>query len=713
MSTPMKLCLSLLTVGMPTAIAAHLRSSHSTGAEGSSLEALGVPGTTSPETLPWIREAIRGYGTIDENATDRYGAEAAVNAMERACGWDAGTAQLKHKNCISQTGLKFQPEADMQQALKEMDIVVPTIRDLDFLNQWKPFLENAHFILIQDGDPAKKLKIPAWVDYELYNRHDIDRILGNRAWVISSRDASIRNFGFLVSRKKFILTMDDDTFPATGPDGKLVNSFLEHYRNLQRNSNPSFFNTLYDPYQEGSDFVRGYPYSRRLGVQTVVSHGIWLNVPDYDAPTELSKPAERNRNYAHAAITVPNKILYPMCSMNLAFDRQKIGPAIMQGLMGVGQPWGRYDDMFAGWTSKVCADKLKLGVKTGHPYIYHNKASNPFTNLKKEYKGLEWQEDLINFFESVDAQGNTVAECYLDLAEKIGDHFGEVNPYFSRLQDAMRTWIQLWDEADKGSLKFTPSRSSASAGTGSLIATGRNAQGNKKLLWVMPTYPFKDRLRILCQILTLMQKQNVKLIMVEDGPVIDEKARDMLEAKGVDYEYLAVGPTHDKGHVQRNLALERIRDKKWEGIVYNGDADNWYDKEVFAILQQVPPMSVGFMAVGGLGFKDCYSWHGKDIAEFPWFEGGKIKDWCAGWKERAFPIDMAGFAFDAQLLQGLPSPVWQHHGVGGESEFISKIKTSHPSVRLAPLAGIDHGGPSKLYVSHNKDGATWASTTCP
>ena len=28
---------------------------------------------------------------------------------------------------------------------------------------------------------------------------------------------------------------------------------------------------------------------------------------------------------------------------------------------------------------------------TGLPYIFHSKASNPFTNLKKEYKGIFWQ----------------------------------------------------------------------------------------------------------------------------------------------------------------------------------------------------------------------------------------------------------------------------------------------------------------------------------
>ena len=35
----------------------------------------------------------------------------------------------------------------------------------------------------------------------------------------------------------------------------------------------------------------------REGVPTAVSHGLWLNIPDYDAPTQLVKPRERNTRY--------------------------------------------------------------------------------------------------------------------------------------------------------------------------------------------------------------------------------------------------------------------------------------------------------------------------------------------------------------------------------------------------------------------------------
>ena len=52
-------------------------------------------------------------------------------------------------------------------------------------------------------------------------------------------------------------------------------------------------------------------------------------------------------------MTIPKGTLFPMCGMNLTFDRELIGPAMYFGLMGDGQPIGRYDDMWAGWCMKV------------------------------------------------------------------------------------------------------------------------------------------------------------------------------------------------------------------------------------------------------------------------------------------------------------------------------------------------------------------------
>ncbi|KAK4484038.1 hypothetical protein RD792_011253 [Penstemon davidsonii] len=322
----------------------------------------------------------------------------------------------------------------------ELDIVIPTIRNLDFLEMWRPFFEQYHLIIVQDGDPSKVIKVPEGFDYELYNRNDINRILGPKASCISFKDSACRCFGYMVSKKKYIYTIDDDCFVAKDPSGKDINALQQHIENLLSPSTPLFFNTLYDPYREGADFVRGYPFSLREGVPTAVSHGLWLNIPDYDAPTQLVKP--------HAVMTIPKGTIFPMCGMNLGFNRDLIGPAMYFGLMGDGQPIGRYDDMWAGWCTKVICDHLNLGVKTGLPYIWHSKASNPFVNLKKEYKGIYWQEEIIPFFQAVTLpkECTTVQQCYLELAKQVKAKLSATDPYFTKLADAMVTWIEAWDE---------------------------------------------------------------------------------------------------------------------------------------------------------------------------------------------------------------------------------------------------------------------------
>ncbi|KAK2076195.1 putative UDP-arabinopyranose mutase 2 [Prototheca wickerhamii] len=332
----------------------------------------------------------------------------------------------------------------------QLDIVIPTsawaavvkdgtVRSLDFLEQWRPFFEPYHLIVIQDGDPARTVGVPPGFDYELYNRNDIERILGDKAWCISFKDSACR-------KKRYIYTIDDDCFVAKTPSGEDINALEQHIRNLLTPSTPDFFNTLYDPYAEGADFVRGYPFSMREGRPTAVSHGLWLNIPDYDAPTQMVKPMERNTRYVDAVMTVPKGTLFPMCGMNLAFDREAIGPAMYFGLMGEGQPWGRYDDMWAGWCVKVVADHLGLGVKTGLPYIWHSKASNPFVNLRKEYKGIFWQEEIIPFFQGLRLPESVtdVEAGMLAIAEEVRTGLAHLDPYFVKLADGMVAWIEAW-----------------------------------------------------------------------------------------------------------------------------------------------------------------------------------------------------------------------------------------------------------------------------
>ena len=90
---------------------------------------------------------------------------------------------------------------------------------------------------------------------------------------ISFKDSACRCFGYAISKKRYIYTIDDDCFVAKDPSGAEINALQQHIQNLLSPSTPFFFNTLYDPYAPGTDFVRGYPFSLREGAPTAVSHG--------------------------------------------------------------------------------------------------------------------------------------------------------------------------------------------------------------------------------------------------------------------------------------------------------------------------------------------------------------------------------------------------------------------------------------------------------
>jgi hypothetical protein len=110
--------------------------------------------------------------------------------------------------------------------------VIPTIRNLDFLEMWRPFFQPYHLIIVQDGDPSKTIKVPEGFDYELYNRNDINRILGPKASCISFKDSACRCFGYMVSKKKYIFTIDDDCFVSSLICGVLRLDFCFSYGSL-------------------------------------------------------------------------------------------------------------------------------------------------------------------------------------------------------------------------------------------------------------------------------------------------------------------------------------------------------------------------------------------------------------------------------------------------------------------------------------------------
>lgn len=328
-------------------------------------------------------------------------------------------------------------------------IVVPTIRETgitQFLERWEPEFRGQRVIVVEDN-PQKTFAVPDWVEH--YGWSDIDETLGELAWIIPRRSDCVRSFGYYLavqSRCDFILTLDDDCYPEDGAGGGFLEGVAAALN--RRWKDDRWWSTL-----DGSVLPRGYPYEvRRRTLETVLHHGLWSNVPDLDARTQLRLPAYRTKP-ARTLKRVPYGKFFPMCGMNLAF-RPAMVPAIYFLLMGHSAaanswPFDRFGDIWAGLFAKKIADHLGFAVTSGAPSVHHSRASNPDVNFRKETPGYPVNEVLWRRLHRVTLTSETVAGCYAEIAEKL-DMEGD---YWATLKSAMTVWASLVADLDAVRLK--------------------------------------------------------------------------------------------------------------------------------------------------------------------------------------------------------------------------------------------------------------------
>lgn len=335
----------------------------------------------------------------------------------------------------------------------EVDIVIGALQsDLtSFIEEWRPVFSRFHLIIVQDPDLKGDLKIPEGFDANIYTKADIDKVMGSSSSTISFSGYSCRYFGYLMSRKKYIIAIDDDCIPARDSKKVLTDAVSQHILNLTTPATPFFFNTLYDPYCEGADFVRGYPFSLRTGVECGLSCGLWLNLADYDAPTQALKPDLRNSRYVDAVLTVPARTMLPLSGINIAFNSELVGPALLPAFRLAKEGklrWETVEDIWSGMCVKVVCDHLRLGVKSGLPYVWRQERGNAVESLKKEWEGVKLMEDVVPFFQSLrlSESAATAEDCVNEIAAKVKELLGPQNPMFAQAAETMVAWVKLWKQ---------------------------------------------------------------------------------------------------------------------------------------------------------------------------------------------------------------------------------------------------------------------------
>ena len=324
---------------------------------------------------------------------------------------------------------------------KSIAVVIPTIRDLEFLKAWGNEFRDCIGIIVEDHK-NKEIKTPEKFFKEVlhYSWRDIDKELGKNSWIISRQNAGIRSYGFLKAYElgcDITITLDDDCYPV-----KNEHFIKKHVENLSLSApddwHPTYPNRKYY-------YTRGIPYSIRDKQEVVISHGLWTNVLDFDAPTQLVNYNLTIPDSFDFIEFIPKNYFFPMCSMNLAF-KTKITPIMYFPLMGYdknGKYWGydRFDDIWAGIFAKKIIDHLGFSVVNGSPFVEHKKASDPFKNLQKEAKGIEINEILYKKVKKINLESKNLNDCYLELIENIDFPKEE---YFNSLKKAIKIWISLF-----------------------------------------------------------------------------------------------------------------------------------------------------------------------------------------------------------------------------------------------------------------------------
>jgi reversibly glycosylated polypeptide/UDP-arabinopyranose mutase len=313
-------------------------------------------------------------------------------------------------------------------------LIVPSIREfnvLEFLNSWDNI--DLELFVVEDN-PTKQFRLLNENNH--FSWTEIQKILGDDAWIISRRDSAIRSFGFLMAYRsgaEYIYTLDDDCLP-TNP----VDYFIKEHQDALHG------NSRWTESYHGKR-TRGIPYRNKGHLKNVVLNmGLWEGHPDLDSVQTLNGDADTWEHESHKTKIMPAGQYFPMCGMNLCFKRE-LTPLMYFPLMGEGYDYRRFDDIWCGIIMKKVCDHLGLLVTCGPPYIIHNKASDPFVNLVKEAPGIAANERFWEIIDNIQLRGENCIECMSEIGEGLktnDDH------YLKKLGQAIVVWSHLFQSIE-------------------------------------------------------------------------------------------------------------------------------------------------------------------------------------------------------------------------------------------------------------------------
>lgn len=324
-------------------------------------------------------------------------------------------------------------------------LVIPSNRPeqlAEFFQAWKSLGGWDRVYIMEDAEYRSAAMLKAAVESDVvagvYCHKDVAEDLDDKAWIISKGDSACRSYGFYRAWQdgaEYILTLDDDVRP--------VNRGLM-YDHIALMKQASRFRTSVQGL-----WPRGMPNVDPYRTDVKASMGLWSGVPDLyadDMVDHLNVSGKIPTDYKPplGSRIVADGEFIPICGMNFCIHRDAV-PLCWFPLMGQGQPYSRFDDIWMGLVLKRGLDILGWKLSVGEPHVRHIRASDPVKCAERERPGRAVNDKLWLAMAKPSYIGGF--DNPVDVMSAIGndvDHFIGGDPYFIRMVEGMRTWASLY-----------------------------------------------------------------------------------------------------------------------------------------------------------------------------------------------------------------------------------------------------------------------------
>uniref|UniRef100_A0A336LV95 Galactosylgalactosylxylosylprotein 3-beta-glucuronosyltransferase n=1 Tax=Culicoides sonorensis TaxID=179676 RepID=A0A336LV95_CULSO len=194
------------------------------------------------------------------------------------------------------------------------------------------------------------------------------------------------------------------------------------------------------------------------------------------------------------------------------------------------------------------------------------------------------------------------------------------------------------------------------------------------IYFVTPTYPRREQIPELIRLSqTLLHIKNIHWIVADDTDICNNFLDSILSRSGIPFTHLASPmPEHyrsikgpaPRGVANRRAALNWLRNNnKRNGVLYFGDDDNTFDLRLFNEIRFTKYVSM--FPVGLIG---------QYAISAPIVKKGQIIGFFDSWPaKRLWPVDMAGFAINLEVIFQNPNATMPYKAGYEEDEFLKSI----------------------------------------